>query len=506
MSTKTDIDALKARYSAAGQGHLFDHFDTLSPDQQHSFTTQLQTIDVDRVNAVYKTATQAEQDAKQSSGGAAGDADIEPPPRDSLIDTTKGSKALQSAPASGLRAVAEGKVALVLMAGGQGTRLGSSAPKGTYDIELPSHKSLFQLQAERIIRLTQLAAKEAGSNTGSASIPWFVMTSEPTHQPTIDYFQKHNFFGLKSDDVIFFQQGTLPCLTEDGKIMLNPQGAVATAPDGNGGLYTALRSPISSTQKDSPLALMRARGVQYVHLYGVDNCLVRVADPVFVGGCIDRQALVGVKVVTKTDPAESVGVVALQRGKWGVIEYSEIPAGLASARESGGSGDAGAAPLKFRAANIANHFYTLDFLEKEVPRFEAEMAFHIARKKIPTLAPNQHNGKLEPFTPPKPNGMKLELFVFDVFPFVEPGRFAVHEVPREEEFSPLKNGKGAGSDCPETSRRDLLALQREWLLAVEGVKIEEGVEVEVSPLISYAGEGLEGFKGTHFTSSKVLEP
>ncbi|KAL9934286.1 hypothetical protein V8E36_006742 [Tilletia maclaganii] len=139
-------------------------------------TTQLQSIDVDRVNAVYKTATQAEQDTNQSSGGAGG-ADSEHPPRDSLIDTTKGSKALQSARASGLRAIAEGKVALVLMAVRQGTRLGSSAPKGTYDIGIPSHKSLFQLQAERIIRLTQLAEKEAGSNAGSASIPWFFTSS-----------------------------------------------------------------------------------------------------------------------------------------------------------------------------------------------------------------------------------------------------------------------------------------------------------------------------------------
>ncbi|KAL9933902.1 hypothetical protein V8E36_006984 [Tilletia maclaganii] len=141
----------QARRAAAEAGH----------------TSQLRSIDVDRVNAVYKTATQAEQDANYSSGGA-GDADSEPRPQDSLIDTTKGSKALQtllqSARASGLRAIAEGKVALVLMAGRQGTRLGSLAPKGTYDIELPSHKSLFQLQAERIIRLTQLAGKEAGSN------------------------------------------------------------------------------------------------------------------------------------------------------------------------------------------------------------------------------------------------------------------------------------------------------------------------------------------------------
>ncbi|CAD6886180.1 unnamed protein product [Tilletia controversa] len=499
-----DVEALKARYTAAGQAHLFNHWDKLASAQQTTLASQLASIDVERVNAVYKTATQAEADAKSSSSSAA-ENKILPPPKDSLLDTAPGSNGLQSARQAGLHAIAQGKVALVLMAGGQGTRLGSSAPKGTYDIELPSHKSLFQLQAERIIRLTQLArSSSSGESAGDAAgIPWFIMTSEPTHQPTIDYFKKHNFFGLQAKDVVFFQQGTLPCLTDDGKIMLGPNGAVATAPDGNGGLYTALRSPITKDSSDTPLSLMRSRGIQYVHLYGVDNCLVRVADPVFVGGCIDRNAKVGVKVVTKTDPAESVGVVALQNGKWGVIEYSEIPEGLSSARESA---EDSSSPLKFRAANIANHFYTLDFLEKEVPEFEAKMAFHIARKKIPTLAPNASTGELEPFTPTKPNGMKLELFVFDVFPFVDPpARFAVHEVPREEEFSPLKNGKGAGSDCPETSRRDLLALQKTWLQSVEGVEVAEGVEVEISPLISYAGEGLEQYKGRKFTENTKLE-
>ncbi|KAK0546867.1 UDP-N-acetylglucosamine pyrophosphorylase [Tilletia horrida] len=503
MLVSVDVDALKARYTAAGQGHLFDHWDTLSSDRQQTFASQLSSIDVERVNAVYKTATQAEACAKAASATPA--SDIQPPPKESLIDTAPGSQSLENARAKGLNAIAQGKVGLVLMAGGQGTRLGSSAPKGTYDIELPSHKSLFQLQAERIIRLTKIAVESAGgSGTASPSIVWFIMTSAPTHQPTIDYFQKHRYFGLKSDDVIFFQQGTLPCLTEDGKIMLSPTGEVATAPDGNGGLYTALRSPIGSSSGDAtPLSIMRSRGIEYLHLYGVDNCLVRVADPVFVGGCIERKAKVGVKVVTKTDPAESVGVVALQGGKWGVIEYSEIPTGLASAREEGGD----SAPLKFRAANIVNHFYTLDFLEQEVPSFEAEMAFHIARKKIPTLAPNTaKGGALEPYTPSKPNGMKLELFVFDVFPFVESSRFAVHEVPREEEFSPLKNGKGAGSDCPETSRRDLLALQRKWLEALGDVEVGDGVEVEISPLISYAGEGLGKYKGHKFTSTTVLEP
>ncbi|KAE8192610.1 hypothetical protein CF336_g4358 [Tilletia laevis] len=591
-STTIDIKALKARYTAAGQAHLFKYWDKLTSAQQTTLASQLASIDVERVNAVYKTATQAEANAKSSSSSAA-ENKILPPPKDSLLDTAPGSSGLQSARQAGLHAIAQGKVALVLMAGGQGTRLGSSAPKGTYDIELPSHKSLFQLQAERIIRLTQLAeqttatqfeekasdvhnddssngktqavpvsalmAREARSiprsplgggqhcvggcpppqrrtvpvvplgggqycvggcpppglriietpspeaiasasdssllrpakkqrtlsvgasavdaeslvsftpatsytwsdqghndHIAAAGVPWFIMTSKLTHQPTIDFFNKHNFFGLHPADVVFFQQGSLPCLTEDGKIMLSPNGAVATAPGGEGAFYSALRAPLEAGSSDTPLSLMRFCGIEYIHLCGIDNSLVRVADPVFVGGCIERDAKVGIKVVNTTSLAESV-------------------------------------------------FYSLDFLETEVPQFEEQMAFHITREMIPTLAPNASTGELEPITPTMPNGMKLELYISDVLPFVDPVRLAVQEVSRQEEFSPLKNGKGAESDSPETSRRDLLALQKTWLQSVEGVEVAEGIEVEISPLISYAGDGLEQYKGRKFTEDTVIE-
>lgn len=219
--------------------------------------------------------------------------------------------------------------------------------------------------------------------------------------------------------------------------------------------------------------------------------MVKIADPVFVGYCISKQADCAAKVVPKAYPTESVGVVARKGNKFSVVEYSEISKEQAERR------DPKTGELAFRAGNIVNHFYTIDFL-KEVESFEDELAFHIARKKIPHV--DMSSGEL--VKPSKPNGMKLEMFIFDVFPFTK--HFAVLEVLRNEEFSPLKNAPGTGSDDPDTSRRDLLA-QHKRFLEKAGAKVAEGVEIEVSPLVSYAGEGLESVKGKTFTKSGLVE-
>lgn len=285
-------------------------------------------------------------------------------------------------------------------------------------------------------------------------------------------------------------------MTDDGKIFLDSPSSIAVAPDGNGGIYAALRSPLSpSPNAPTVLSDLASRGIEYVHCYGVDNCLVRVADPVFVGYCVARGADCGVKVVKKTDPAESVGVVAVKRGKFAVVEYSEISRDMSERREEGGAGD-----LAFRAANIANHFYTRAFLEEVCALDESRMPFHIARKKIPHVDLSSPAGEV--VKPLKPNGMKLEQFVFDVFPFVR--AFALLEVERAREFSPLKNAPGTGVDDPQTSVRDLLREQRRWLERA-GATVREGVEVELSPGVSYAGEGLEAARGLEIVRGGVVE-
>lgn len=278
---------------------------------------------------------------------------------------------------------------------------------------------------------------------------------------------------------LFPTLGTLPCLTFDGKIMLETKGSVAVAPDGNGGVYAALRG-------SGALANMAERKVEFLHAYCVDNCLVRVADPVFIGYCVSKNADCGAKVVRKKSFDEPVGVICLRNQAFNVVEYSEISPEVARAINPKNG------QLAFGAGNIANHFYTLDFLNR-AEAFECELEYHIARKKIKTL--DLQSGEV--VAPKQVNGMKLEAFVFDVFPFTE--RMAVFEVDRQDEFSPLKNAPGSGADCPETSRRDIL-LQHVRFIEAAGGKVVVGEEdtqiegaptLELSPLVTYYGEGLE---------------
>jgi len=287
--------------------------------------------------------------------------------------------------------------------------------------------------------------------------------------------------------------GTLPCFTPDGKVILAAPAEIATAPDGNGGLYAALRRPISpSDPKHTVLSDLKARKIEYIHAHAVDNCLVRVADPVFLGFSITKNADCAAKVVAKSSPSEAVGVVAIKGDVFSVVEYSEITKEQAERRDPHKPDQ-----LAFRAANIVNHFYTRDFLE-QVESFESQMAFHIAHKKIPYCSlENPESGNYIQ-KPTKPNGIKLEQFVFDVFPFAK--RMVVLEVERQEEFSPLKNAPGTGSDDPQTSRADLLAQQKRFLEQAGG-RVGDDVVIEISPLVTYAGEGLESVKGKVFSRS-----
>lgn len=282
--------------------------------------------------------------------------------------------------------------------------------------------------------------------------------------------------------------GTLPCLTFDGKIILENKSKVAIAPDGNGGIYAAV-------QNKGVIDDLKRRGILYTHCYCVDNCLARVADPVFIGYCVSKQTDCGVKVVRKTQPEEPVGVVCRRNGKYGVVEYSEISQALSEKRDEDGS-------LALRAANIANHFFSTSFLER-VPEFASELEYHIAKKKIKHI--DLTTGEL--ITPKTNSGMKLECFVFDVFPFAK--QFSVLEVDRKEEFSPLKNAPGSGVDCPETSRRDIIAQHIRFIQqaggVVEGVTdandISDNFVFELSPWVSYSGEGL-----ADVVNGKVLVP
>lgn len=208
---EAELQALKTRFEQAGQGHVFQFFNELNIEEQREYFAQLSALDVERVNQIYKKAIEGAEAAAQNQEAA-----VEPLSEDVFDSVIKASpQVIKEWETIGLTQIAQGKVAVILMAGGQGTRLGSSAPKGCYNIQLPSGKSLFQLQAERILRLQDIARQyRKPGDTSEGIIPWYIMTSGPTHDATYQFFKEHNFFGLKEENVIFFQQGLYLTLHE----------------------------------------------------------------------------------------------------------------------------------------------------------------------------------------------------------------------------------------------------------------------------------------------------
>ena len=464
--SEQELKELQDKYKKAGQHQVFAFYDKLDAAGKGTLYQQLSAIDPEHINEITDRALnppKAEsEDAKP---------EIEQLPESvtsSVIDSEQ--KDLDQWYDHGLELISENKVGVVLMAGGQGTRLGSSAPKGCFNIGLPSEKSLFQLQAERIWKVQKLA--EHKHNKQEVVVPWYIMTSGPTRKPTEEFFEKHSYFGLNRNNVLFFEQGTLPCISNEGKILLESKGKVAVAPDGNGGLYQALIE--GGIVQD-----MEKRGVKHVHAYCVDNCLVKVADPVFIGFSASKSVSIATKVVRKRAANESVGLIISKNGKPDVVEYSEIDKETSEAKDAKDH-----SLLKFRAANIVNHYYSYEFLES-IPLWASKLPHHVARKKIPFV--DTESG--ETVKPEKPNGIKLEQFVFDCFPFLEMDKFACMEVKREDEFSPLKNAKGTGEDDPDTSRQHIFAQGKRWVEAAGGTVTSESSDGseggEISPKISY---------------------
>lgn len=478
-----EFQELKEKYEKAEQGHVLQFYDELLPGEKGQLYAQLLPIDPEHINKLAETALhppKSEEDEKPT---------LEQLPEEATMSTIDSKKEqLDKWYESGLKLISEGQVGVVLMAGGQGTRLGSSAPKGCYNIGLPSEKSLFQLQAERIWRLQHLAQRHYSKE--EVVIPWYIMTSGPTRKSTEQFFEENKYFGLNRNNVILFEQGILPCISMEGKILMESKSKVAVAPDGNGGIYEAIVAR-------GVLSDMRKRGIQHIHNYCVDNCLARVADPTFIGFAAEKDVSIATKVVRKRDAKESVGLILQKNGKPDVVEYSEIDNDTAEAKDPKDGN-----LLKFRAANIVNHYYSFKFLET-IPEWAHRLPHHVAKKKITAI---DEDGKQ--VKPSEPNGIKLEQFVFDCFPFLSMDKFASMEVKREDEFSPLKNAEGTGQDDPGTSRKDILQQGRRYLEAAGATVISEKPDVdgvEVSPLISYAGEGLDFLSGRQVKAPAVIE-
>jgi len=472
--TQSDIEEL---FKREGQAHLFDHVSKLTATEKDEFYKNLSKIagriTPNKLQDAYRKSLEHLQNDDNVS------ADIKTLPNTSYQSIIGNPSLAEEYYNIGLKSIQNGEVAVILMAGGQGTRLGSSSPKGCYDINLPSHKSLFQIQAEKIWRLQEL------SNCKKV-IPWYIMTSKPTRAATESFFIQNRYFGLQENQVCFFNQGTLPALNSTGsKMFLSSPTDIVQSPDGNGGLYHAIK-------ENNLLEDFKKRGIKHIYMYCVDNVLSKVADPVFIGFSIKYNFLLSTKAVRKRDAHESVGLIASMNGKPCVIEYSEISKELAEERDSDGL-------LKLRAGNIVNHYYSIELLEKRLNHWCENSTYHIAKKKIPYY--NNLTG--EYIKPEQPNGIKLEQFIFDVFPEIPLDRFGCLEVERSEEFSPLKNGLGSANDNPDTARLSYLELGTSWLIKA-GATVSKDMHVEVSNKISYQGENLSQYRGQIFNKDNTL--
>ncbi|KAI5968980.1 UAP1 [Candida margitis] len=474
-------------FNKANQGHIFKYYNDLNTDEQVQFLNQLASIE--NPSKLVSTVTDA---IKYSSSNSSSKNFTQLPNEQTASTLDLDPNTSQHWSELGFKAIADGEVAVLLMAGGQGTRLGSSDPKGCYDVSLPSHKPLFQIQAEKVLKIQHLAQNKL-KLAKLPQIMWYIMTSGPTRKSTEKFFIQHNYFGLDSNQVIFFNQGTLPCFDLSGeKVLLQSKHAICESPDGNGGLYKALLN-------NGILEDMINKNIKHIHMYCVDNALVKVADPLFLGFAIDREFDLATKVVRKRDANESVGLIVLNDDtkRPCVIEYSEISQELAEKKDPQDD-----SKLFLRAANIVNHYYSVDFLAKMIPQWissQEYLPFHIANKKIPAI-----DLKTDQFYKPEtPNGIKLEQFIFDVFTSVELSKFGCLEVDRADEFSPLKNADGAKNDTPTSCRQDYLKRGTNWVKE-NGGHVDEGAYVEVDPMSSYDGEGLEFVKGKTFANGDIV--
>ena len=421
----------KKRLAACGQEHVLEYWKGLSKAERSALLAQVAAIDPKSVKAC----------AAALSGGAA-----------AAVDTSRGlapkvaelkGAALARAVAAGERELKAGRVAALLVAGGQGSRLGYDGPKGCYSIGPVTGAPLFHFHARKIL---------ARSRRYGKPIPFYVMTSEANNAATVECFRANGYFGLDPKDVFFFTQGMWPGMTKDGKIILDAPGHVFMSPDGHGGLLAALK-------RSGALDDMKRRGIRSVFFFQVDNPLVEIADPAFVGYHVLERSEYSLKLCAKRDPFEKVGMPMLVGGRYRMVEYTEMTKEQCLRRKGG--------KLYYLYGSPAIHVFDRAFLAREAAK---AMPLHLAFKKIPYVA----GGKV--VKPAEPNGYKFEKFIFDILPNARRAAFLAFD--QKDEFSPVKNAEG--NDSPATCRADLRA---KWarMLAAAGVKVPESMPLEIDP-------------------------
>ena len=392
--------------SKFGQEHILKCYDELSPAEQASLLAQIDLIDLSVLENLDNDNNISSKRGKFEPLGAA-----------TIDDIAANSESYEKA---GLEALRAGKVAAVLLAGGQGTRLGFDKPKGMFNIGVSRELYIFECLISNLMDVV----KQTGT-----WIPLYIMTSEKNHDDTVEFFEKMGYFGYNSEFVRFFIQDMAPSVDFNGKIYMEDKGRISMSPNGNGGWFSSLlRAGLMEDIKE--------KGVEWLNVFAVDNVLQRIADPLFIGAVIESGMQSGSKVVSKADPDERVGVLCLEDGMPSIVEYYEMTDEMRTLRDENGD-------LSYRFGVILNYLFKV---EKLLEISGKKLPVHIVDKKIPYM-----NEKGEMISPEKPNGHKFETLVLDMVHMQD--SCLAYEVVRNREFAPVKNSSGVDS---VDSARELL--------------------------------------------------
>jgi len=447
MTANNSIESIRRDLARCGQEHLLTFWDTLTGPERDHLVAQIGDLDLTRIGDWVETLVKNRPEAPITPHDFQPARSYSPQPQTDT-ERAKYTQARQL----GHELISAGKVAGFVVAGGQGTRLGFDGPKGNYPISPVRNKTLFQVFAETIAAVSQRYG---------AVCPWYIMTSPLNHTATVEIFESNDYYGLGRENVLIFQQGTLPNFGLDGRILLAEKASIARSPDGHGGSIQALHH-------SGALADMKRRGVEYLSYWQVDNPLVNLFDPLFIGLHALDGAQMSSKAVIKNAPKEKVGNFCLVDGRVTVIEYSDLPDELAEKRHADGS-------LTFQLGSIAIHIINTGFVEK-LSGHGASLPLHRAIKKIPHV---DLQGR--PVEPTEPNGVKLESFIFDALPMAE--NSVILEIERSDQFAPTKNATGI--DSAESTRVMMVERAAQWLEAA-GVQVPRRPDGSVDGLIEMA--------------------
>ena len=397
------IDLLKIY----NQEHVIRLLERLDDRKKQELIEQIRKIDFQQLQELYEN-TKKEIEIKENKIEALSYVDkekLQKPEKEELEEL-------------GEEILRKGEYAVVTMAGGQGTRLGHTGPKGTFKLDVYGKgKYLFEILAENL--------KEANKKYGKI-IPWYIMTSKANNEETQKFLEKHNYFGYDKKSVKLFTQSELPLLDTEGKVLIGKDMKIKEASDGNGGTYSSLRAT-------GCLAEMKEKGIKWVFIGGVDNALLKMADTVLLGLAIKEKVQIAAKSIVKANAHERVGVFAKMNGHPKVIEYTEMPEKMAEEVDDNGE-------LKFGEAHIMCNLYTIDAIEKISKEV---LIYHSAFKKNSYI-----NEEGKEVIPTEPNSYKFESFIFDAFELFDD--IAILRGKREDDFAPVKNKEG--EDSPKTAK------------------------------------------------------